>query len=374
MDALRASTMFLLVPVHAAGLLAVNGHPGEWATAIFWTVHVFRLPLFFAMSGFFLALLLQRKGLEQTANNRTMRIAVPLLVGIFTLVPLMLLASQATGTAINDHGRVAEGTPFRFELNFLWFLWYLLIADGLAVAVYLLAPKALRAAGRAVRWAIGHPIGGLALLALPTAASMWPAATWMTAPTRETFVPQPEVLAYYLLFFGLGATLYTHRDVVDAANRNAWKWAACALGAAIPAGALFSLHNTALGEQAQIHGMGLLLHAIATWSSLVALVGLADRYLNRPHPKLRYIADSSYWIYLSHLPVMVLITGLLAPTALALAPKFAIVTGASLAFSLATYPLLVRYTVIGRVLNGPRPRPQRTLLRRPAAGVASLIR
>ena len=62
MDALRASTMLLLVPVHAAVLISLNGHEGVWATAIYWIVHVFRLPLFFAMSGFFLALLLVPQG------------------------------------------------------------------------------------------------------------------------------------------------------------------------------------------------------------------------------------------------------------------------------------------------------------------------
>jgi hypothetical protein len=36
MDALRASSMLLLVPVHAAMLLAVNGHPGVWANAVYW--------------------------------------------------------------------------------------------------------------------------------------------------------------------------------------------------------------------------------------------------------------------------------------------------------------------------------------------------
>lgn len=372
MDALRASTMFLLVPVHAAGLLAVNGHPGEWATSVFWTVHIFRLPLFFSMSGFFLALLLQRKGLGETARNRTLRIAIPLLIGMMTLVPLMLLASQVTGTAINDHGRVADGNPFRFELNFLWFLWYLLIVDGIAVALYLLAPRVLRSGGRAIRWAVGHPAIGLLLLAIPTAAAMWPAATWMTAPTRETYVPEPQVLAYYALFFGLGATLYTHRDVVEAANRNAWKWLACALVAAVPAGILFSFHNTALGEQAHVHGAGLLVHAVATWSSLIALVGLADRYLNRPRPAFRYVADSSYWVYLSHLPMMVLITGLVGASTFGIAPKFAVVTVASLAFSFATYPLFVRYTIIGRTLNGPRTRPdrRRSAITPPAAAAA----
>lgn len=358
MDALRASTMLLLVPVHAATLLSLNGRGGAWAGALFWLVHVFRLPLFFAMSGFFLTLLISRKGLRQTAQNRTLRIVVPLAVGLVTLVPLMLAASQATGTIVAGDGRLTEGSPVTFTPAFLWFLWYLLILDGAAIALYLLAPGLLRKAGTAMRSAIAHPPLGIALLAIPTALALWPQAGWTASPGADSWLPDPSVLAYYALFFGLGATLSAHRSLVSAASRNAWKWAACALAATIPAATLFTLHNSPEhSSQFAVHGAALAIYAIATWLSLIALIGLAGRYLHRPRPRLRYLADSAYWIYLSHLPAMVPIVAILTATTLGTAPQFAIATGVPLAASLVTYALFVRYTAIGRVLNGPRQRP-----------------
>ncbi len=96
--------MLLLVPVHASSLLSVNGHEGAWAVAIYWFVHVFRLPLFFAMSGFFLALLLSKRGLSETARNRTLRIALPLVAGLLILVPLMIWAGQQTGIVVAGDG------------------------------------------------------------------------------------------------------------------------------------------------------------------------------------------------------------------------------------------------------------------------------
>jgi peptidoglycan/LPS O-acetylase OafA/YrhL len=356
MDALRASTMLLLVPVHAAGLVSLNGHEGAWAVAIYWFVHVFRLPLFFAMSGFFLALLLRRKGLRETARNRTLRIVVPLAVGLVTLIPLMVVAAQVTGVALNGDGSVPGGSAFTFEPGFLWFLWYLLIIDAAAVALYLLAPGLLRWAGERLRDAVARPLTGVALLAVPTAAALWPAVDWVSSPAVDTFVPELPVLVYNALFFGLGATLCVHRELVAAASRDGWRWAACALVATVPAGLLFSLHNSPAGDGIAVHAAALLIYAIATWTSLMALVGLAARYLTRPRPALRYLADSSYWIYLSHMPAMVLLVALVGAMALGAAPRFALVTLGSLVFSLLTYPLFVRYTVIGRVLNGPRPR------------------
>lgn len=366
--------MLLLVPVHAAVLLKVNGNPGGWATAIYWTVHVFRLPLFFAMSGFFLALLLTRKGLEQTARNRTMRILIPLAVGLVTIVPLWVLAAQATGVSTSGDGGPQTGSAFSLEPSFLWFLWYLLIVDAVAISAHLLAPAQLRRAGTAVRAALERPLLGICALAVPTALTLWPEPTWVQDPDSGTFVPELPALAYYALFFALGATLFANRDIVATLARSAWRWTAVAVLAAIPAGILFGLHNSAQGTSAVVHAAALLIYAIATWTCLLALVGLATRYMHRPRPIFRYVADSSYWIYLSHLPAMVLVIALVGTTALGTAPSFLLVTVASLAFSFATYPLFVRYTVIGRVLNGPRERPRRGLVQRLAPGSLGLIR
>ena len=356
--------MLLLVPVHGAGMVWVNGHPGAWAVVIYWVVHVFRMPLFFAMSGFFLTLLLMRRGLCETARNRTVRILVPLALGLVTLVPLFFFLSQQTGTPIGAGG-IPEGSPFSFQPNFLWFLWYLLIVDGVAIAAYLLAPRALKTAGDGLRRLISRPTIGVPLLAIPTALSIWWEPTWTAAAPMDTFIPQLTVLAYYAIFFALGATLCAHRNLVESAGRNAWTWTLCAVAAAIPAGVLFTLHNSpGYASHPLVHGPALFVYAIATWASLMALVGLAGRFLNRPWPAMRYMADSSYWIYLSHLPAMVLVMAWLGATALGTAPLFALVTLFSLAVSLITYPLFVRYTVVGRMLNGPRERgPRRWSLR-----------
>jgi fucose 4-O-acetylase-like acetyltransferase len=364
MDALRASSMLLLVPVHAAMLLAVNGHPGAWASAIYWLIHVFRLPLFFAMSGFFLALLVTRRGVGPTLRNRTLRIAVPLAVGLFTLVPLLVAVSHASGIAISGEGSTPHGGAFKIQLSYLWFLWYLLILDGIAFSAYLLVPRVAQRLGRGMRWAIANPLAGIALLAVPTTTALWQQPEWTAAAPAGSFVPNPSTLFYYALFFALGATLCRYRELVDAARRDAWKWAACAAAATLPAAALFASHNSPqLAGKTLVHGTALLIYAMATWTCLMALVGLASRYLNRPRTAFRYMADSSYWIYLFHLTPMVLLIALLSATGMATPLQFTLVVAGSLAASLATYPLLVRHTPIGRVLNGRRDRTRPPLWR-----------
>jgi peptidoglycan/LPS O-acetylase OafA/YrhL len=74
---------------------------------------------------------------------------------------------------------------------------------------------------------------------------------------------------------------------------------------------------------------------------------------------LRYISDSSYWLYLIHLPLVILAQWLVRDLQVPAFLKFAAITIVISAFLLLTYEYGVRYTVIGRLLNGPRTRTAR---------------
>ena len=70
---------------------------------------------------------------------------------------------------------------------------------------------------------------------------------------------------------------------------------------------------------------------------------------------MRWFADASYWVYLVHLPLLFAIQYRLLDVEMHWSAKFAIATVSTLALSFASYQLLVRYTPIGRLLNGKLP-------------------
>ncbi len=82
---------------------------------------------------------------------------------------------------------------------------------------------------------------------------------------------------------------------------------------------------------------------------------------------MRYLADASYWIYLVHLPLLVAFQLSLARTDMPPGARLLIATSASIAVSVVTYALLVRYTAVGNLLHGKRTRPGR--IADPAPGV-----
>ena len=90
------------------------------------------------------------------------------------------------------------------------------------------------------------------------------------------------------------------------------------------------------------------------WSLVFLTIGVFHRLCQRPNAFVRYVADSSYWMYLIHLPVVVWLQVAVAELPLHWSLKLAFICATTVAFSLLTYDFFVRPTFIGLVLNGRR--------------------
>jgi peptidoglycan/LPS O-acetylase OafA/YrhL len=110
----------------------------------------------------------------------------------------------------------------------------------------------------------------------------------------------------------------------------------------------------------------LVAYPLAAWMWVYGLVGVAVTYAHRERPVVRYLADASYWVYLTHLGWVCTLQLALADLGWPWALKFVVILGGSLAATLLTYQVLVRATPIGRWLNG-RTYPTRQRPERPAA-------
>jgi peptidoglycan/LPS O-acetylase OafA/YrhL len=87
--------------------------------------------------------------------------------------------------------------------------------------------------------------------------------------------------------------------------------------------------------------------------TLASLI-LGKDFLDRANPTIRFVADSSYWVYIMHLPALFFIQYLLLDVNLNLWLELFISTGGTLALGMLTYVLLIRWTPIGWMLNGRR--------------------
>ncbi|HEY7950072.1 MAG TPA: acyltransferase family protein [Solirubrobacterales bacterium] len=368
LDALRALTLVLILPAHAVAIAGLNGGWSDAEASVFWLIHVFRVPLFFLLAGFFAALLLNTRGSEGLLRNRLVRIGLPLVVTVVLVVPGLSLMLDSVSAVDPRPGSEGLGILVDFHPHYVWFLWYLVILYCGALLVHHLLgrlPTVRATLSRLSTSLLPHPIAPL-LLAIPCALLLYREPTWIAEAPAGNFVPRLELLAYFAIFFACGWALYAIRGLRDAIERRPGRYALLAAIASPPALALYLLQSEpAIGASRWAHLLALGLFSVATWSLTFGLLGASRSFLHEASPRLRYMADASYWIYLSHFPVMAALALVLFDLAMPNALRLPLLVVATFAIIYPAYGAFVRHTAIGRVLHGPRPRaPERRRARR----------
>ncbi len=177
--------------------------------------------------------------------------------------------------------------------------------------------------------------------------------------TAAGLVPIPQVAVHYAVFFGLGATVHL---VPKTASGLGDGWAVMLpLGiACFPAASSIS-HMSPLayeiaGNEPTRRVLSALGQSLFCWLLIFGCIGVCRRWLSKERVWIRYLSDSAYWLYLAHLPLVILVQLLLKTLTMPAMAKFWILLVASSTLLLATYEWGVRYTFIGARLNGPRSR------------------
>lgn len=349
LDALRAFAMLLGIVLHAAIFLIPDFWPEEYTDQVydaassdsnsdiyfilFSAIHGFRMQVFFLLSGFFTAMLWQRRGLRSLVVQRLKRIGLPLALGAVTIVPM--------------NAWIFLGDDFQFEwwpflwlfegFDHLWFLWLLLwLVVGFAAAVKL----GLKFHHRVIWWL---------LIPLSLLPQLMMGEEVFGPDTTEMLIPDPVVLGYYAIFFAFGAFSYQRGLVV-----SGW-WAVAILPTltVVFLPALSLLYDV---EASWSEPVAAALQVAFAWMMCFGLIGLFRWVASRGRFWVRYVSDASYWLYLWHLPVTLLLLRLMKDWPIGVHLKFLLICGMTTAILLVVYQLGVRYTPIGTMLNGKRTR------------------
>ena len=358
LDALRAAMMFLGIYLHAAAAYSPYGDwhvkPAQVTTSLDYTItwiHVFRMPVFYVMAGFFAALLLARYGLPRAANNRFWRIAVPFVVGWIVIYPIyaFLLATDRAGLSRAVDYILSGRFLARAHPMHLWFLEYLLVLYILAVIVVAIVPRTVwaRLAGpfRSLLQSVWAPLPFVVVSFFAMLPMKWPGLE-----DPPGFVPEPRIVAAYAVPFAFGWLLYANADLLDVLKRRAWLYSAAAvLASLVYLGLLYFVAPRGWNFYAARAA-----HALAMWCLIFGITGLFLRYLADHSALRRYLCDSSYFLYIAHLPLIVALQLVLLDVPLPPLAKIALVLAATIALVLPVYHYAVRPTVIGAVLNGRR--------------------
>jgi peptidoglycan/LPS O-acetylase OafA/YrhL len=378
LDAVRGYALLLGVVFHAT--MSFLPGPQVWPVkdieasralaAVFFVSHTFRMTTFFLIAGFFAHLMVEKRGALGFLKDRAKRIALPL-VAFWPISIASILAAAAYGAYVAT-GHLPtrlppappHPPPLAFPLTHLWFLYVLLLLYAFALTARWMV-GALDRQGRVV--ALGDRLtrkvaesrGGVLLLALAPAAAFYGYDKWLPwfgvpAPDNS-LIPNPAAAVEFGLAFGFGWLLNRQPDLLQVWARRSGLHLGLAV---ILIGGLLAWLGLAPVVTAPKPGLERLVlaigYAVGMWALTLAVIGLAMRFLADHSPARRYIADSSYWIYLIHLPIVMVLQAWVSRFDWPWEGKFAVVLGVGFSLMFASYQLLVRHTFVGAILNGRR--------------------
>lgn len=365
LDFLRALMMCLGVVLHSAQVYTVMD-----ITDYYWdparsfsmdvlliTINTFRMPVFFVLSGFFTALLLQRRGFEGMWRNRMQRLLVPFLL-FLPLLSLTMGALRILAYNLMRDGQLAwdltvlEGTGRSLWNNThnLWFLYYLLLF--LLCIKLFIKPPVLDRINNGLKeksWGLLSPVvflPGIALMAI-----LGGQHDIGRIGASLSFVPQWDVFLFFAACFWLGWILYQNITQLPQLIKHRWWTLLLAVLSLIVAFACFSVKASS-EDKTMWHIILSLFTAISVYSFICAFIGLFNHYLNRYNKVIRYVSDSAYWIFIFHSVPLVIIALPMYGWPVAAEIKFLITCLGTYAVCFLSYHYWVRSTWIGQLLNG----------------------
>ena len=353
---------------------------------VFDFIHTWRMPTFFLLAGFFAHLVLDRSSTSTFVVDRLKRIALPLaLFGAVMAViipPIWVygwygaISFEVFRNVLADRQDLDSSGDL---IAHLWFLYYLLLMYAALVVLRRLGGLwQAWAVVRSASWlAMARRLGDAVYTRMPLLLALGAVLLLVLRAGNEAKpiwpLNMPDVL-YGALFFFYGYGLYARRELVDRLRGDGALAALLSIGIVV-----YFVHLVLLGvidgmtksggAAESIEFLQLLdavFYGFAAVLFSVGLVGLFERVLQLPRPWVRWLADSSYWIYIMHLPVVTFLTFYLAHLdrqgwlknltgfSWSAELKFLAACLATAALGIVTYRYLVRYTALGTLLNGKR--------------------
>jgi glucans biosynthesis protein C len=319
-DNLRNLAVLALILFHTARLFnheswhVKDAAKADWADYAVAIIHQTQMPLLFLLAGASAYYALTNKGFESFSRERVLRLLVPLITGIFLIVPPQIYIEHIAGFVsdryhtkwhfdggyLDFYGVLLRNGPL--DGNHLWFIAYLFIYSvGLGPFLF--------AWGRgegAERWGRRLARGGLFLI-LPTVYITVVQAVVLTAFPENHGLTRDWGAHLHFVFAVLAGWLLTASPTLMAATKD---WRRLSLAVSILLFAVVyvpMLIEPQLRQDQTIYGIIKLLYAIGEWPMMMAMLGYAQAHLNRRIPLLTAFTRYAFPFYLFHQTVIVVL-------------------------------------------------------------------
>ena len=291
-------------------------------------LNIWRIPLLFFVSGMGVCFAIRKRNWKQLLLERTRRIFLPFLFGVFFIVPIHLFLWQKY---------YHQDMIYSPNSSHLWFLANIFIYVILLSPVFFYLKR--NENGRINRWLknmFKNPLGLLLIVA---------------SFILEAVLVKPETYEMYSMtlhgfLIGLLAFLFGFCCILsgNAFWQTLLKWRWLLLSLAV---ILFLVRLIEFQLKAPNY-----LIAIESNIWIFTVFGFAYKYLNHPSKTLSYLSQGAYPIYIIHMAFLYLVSYIIMPLNFLVVLKFTLIVALTFTGSFITYDLLIKRINFLRPLFG----------------------
>lgn len=375
LDWLRLIAILILLFFHTGMLFNTWGwHIKNSETTVsfqYWMIwsHYFRMPLLLFISGAGTYMALGKRTKQQYVGERFRRLFIPLLFGMFVVVPPQIYYEH-----INDYATygdfyktVFQFVPYphgSFSWHHLWFVFYLLVYSLIALPLlsFLRSPASDILKEQFARLA-QKPVLLLMLPGLLIFLSQGILRPFFPEETHD-FIHDWAYFTQYFSFFAFGMIAYSSPRLWQAIgdNRKALLW-----GTFIALIPFYTCYFNFRGffvlpwtpDTAEL--VFDIIAIFVGWFTVITIIAYGQHHLNRPHPWLKYFNEGLYPFYILHQTVIIAIGYYICQLPWGIALKFWVVSALTLTSCVVFYLLIIRPFGITRLLFGLKALPPKSL-------------
>lgn len=293
-DNLRWMILLILIPYHTAQAWNTWGEPNyiffegnQLISSIIVFFSPYFMPLLFVLAGISTKYALEKRTGKEYLAERLKRLLVPFLFGTIAFMPVMTYIGDKFNYSYSEgflkHYIVfftkytdLTGADGGFSVGQFWFLLYLLVISVVSMGIIAILKKLVSRREKEV------PFWVVLILGLPL-----PIFSDLLSIGGKSLVE-------YMYFFLLGYYLFSKEKVVCKAEENRWALIAVGLVATILNVYLF------LWVEGEYYLVNEIAKYVSKWIMVIALIGLAKRYLNFKGKLADYMNKRSFLFYSYH--------------------------------------------------------------------------
>lgn len=316
-------------------------------------LHAWRMPLLFLVSGAGtrFALGIRQKGAY--AAERTKRLFLPLLIGMFTLVPVQVYIERVANypNLFNFYLHLFEGSypQGNFSWHHLWFLVYLYFISMVFLPLIGFYRSGYYQKFENFMERLAHKKCGLVILFIPVLISQALLRPYFPHETHA-FIDDWASMAMFFLYFIYGFILSGSISIMSSVEQQRRIWLILSIVSTILLFILPGMMKTHEGGSA-MYG---LISYFMSWVISLAILGYSRKYFNTDHPLRKPLNTAIYPFYLLHQPILIVIAFYVLPLGFPIIVKALTITLTSLMAIWFIYRWLIAPANLMRVVFGMR--------------------